>query len=141
MRVTRVARLTNSISENGAHLGCISPKKHERPPSRRPFAFISNCPATTYQNDPGGSRTRDLRIKRKTEFHTARSPEYLEVCASSHLNARRCSLAVLRVLGRSLYVARQMGCNAGATGVIRAKWCYRGSPVCSNTPNSSMAPR
>jgi len=83
-------------------------------PLQRPTIRRSATSQPLTENDPSGFRTRDLRIKRKAGIHTARSPEYPEVCASSHLNARRCSLAVLRVPLRYSHVARQMGCKAGA---------------------------
>src|ERR1017187_5048952 len=63
----------------------ITPKR----PSGRPLGGrLSSLPHAAQPlttNDPGGSRTRDLRIKRKAGAHTASTPEYSEVCACSHL--------------------------------------------------------
>lgn len=46
---------------------------------------MSNCLAITYEDDPGGCRTPDLRIKRKAECLTPSSREELEVPARSEV--------------------------------------------------------
>src|ERR1035437_1746528 len=78
------------------------------------FAPSGRCPASSWKSDPGGSRTRDLRIKRKAGVLPPSYAEYREVHAPSPVTTSACASQFAPGSQSSFAFLGQLGCNWSA---------------------------